>query len=67
MPIYTYHCSNCEKEFEEFKKISESDSEEICDCGTKATKILGESTFILKGGGWFADNYSKVKKHNGSE
>lgn len=39
MPIYEYHCANCNKTFEKLSKMS--DSEQPCpDCGQPAAKAI---------------------------
>lgn len=36
MPIYDYQCRNCGSEFEELRKLSDSDEDVVCPyCGEK--------------------------------
>jgi len=63
MPTYEYNCETCQKEFETEQSIK---SESIADCpvcGTTSKKRLISmgTNFLLKGGGWAADNYSSKK------
>ena len=58
MPLYEYECPNCGNVFERLKKFYDK-SEEVCECGTPAHKIISNSSFRLKGGGWYASGYSK--------
>ena len=63
MPTYEYRCLTCETEFESVQSIMD-DSKSICPkCESKDTLklIAGSSSFVLKGGGWAADNYSSKK------
>lgn len=61
MPLYQYQCPTCGRTVEKIKNIND-DSNEECECGSIAVKIISQSTFILKGGGWYASGYSKEKK-----
>lgn len=58
MPIYEYTCENCGKVIEKFKRIND-ESDEYCNCGGKLHKLISNSNFILKGGGWYSSGYSK--------
>lgn len=58
MPIYEYACPSCGKTFEEWLH-SGSDSETMpCPlCGALSSRVISNTSFILKGGGWFASSY----------
>ncbi len=63
MPIYEYACEKCQKTTELLQKVGE-DSPELCPmCGTSGTlkKVVSNSAFHLKGGGWYKDLYSSTK------
>ena len=58
MPIYEYACPNCRKSFEEWLRSSDDAETQPCpDCGTASARVLSNTSFILKGGGWFASSY----------
>jgi putative FmdB family regulatory protein len=59
MPIYEYSCPACGITFEEWVRSSgESDKTQICpQCGAEAPRMLSNTSFILKGEGWFASSY----------
>lgn len=60
IPIYEYKCDNCETVKEEIHPIGKAPDEIECDeCHKTRYRIISGSTFILKGGGWFASGYSK--------
>lgn len=40
MPIYSYSCSKCGKEFDEHKPISEAGKPTTCGCGGEAKQII---------------------------
>lgn len=64
MPIYDFVCKSCGVIEEHIQKISDPAPEKCGTCGVDGTmnKILGASTFQLKGDGWGKDNYSKSHK-----
>jgi len=66
MPTYEYLCKSCGNLWEEVQRITESPRTECPKC-LKATaeRQLSGGTFILKGGGWYADAYSS--KPSGGE
>lgn len=40
MPIYVYHCSDCESSFEVFRSIDAMQQQEPCTCGALAHKTI---------------------------
>lgn len=62
MPIYQYICSKCEKEIELFQKISDPPAEKCKECGGRLKKLISNTSFILKGSGWFKTGYGNKKK-----
>jgi putative FmdB family regulatory protein len=62
VPTYEYVCSECKNAWEEIQKISEAPVEVCPKCGkSSAKRQISGGTFILKGGGWYADAYSSPK------
>lgn len=60
MPIYEYKCNDCGKEFEVMQKFSDQPLKACVHCsGKKVEKLISKSSFVLKGGGWGATNYTK--------
>ena len=58
MPIYEYACPHCGKTFEEWLRSSDDAGAQPCpDCGTSSPRQMSNTSFILKGGGWFASSY----------
>ena len=59
MPIYEYRCGECSHQFE--KLVRAQGTEAKCpECGSgQVTKLVSSGGFILKGGGWYKDGYSK--------
>ena len=59
MPIYSNKCIVCEIEKEFLQKMGEKPP--LCnECGSRMIRTFSKApSFILKGGGWAKDNYSK--------
>lgn len=58
MPIYEYACPRCHKTFEEWLRSDDDIESQPCpDCGEPSPRIMSNTSFILKGGGWFASSY----------
>ena len=58
MPIYEYRCVDCKHEFERLQKISDPPVEVCPKCGKhQVKKLVSQSGFVLKGGGWYKDHY----------
>ena len=59
MPIYEYRCESCGREFEEWQKFSDAPVEKCKECGGHTHRLISQSTFVLKGSGWYATDYGK--------
>lgn len=58
MPIYEYQCQHCKNVFEKIMKFSDPAPETCESCGHgPMTKLVSQSSFQLKGGGWFSEGY----------
>lgn len=62
MPIYEYRCEKCKKEFEIEQKISEAPLKKCPECGGKVTRLISNTSFILKGTGWYLTDYARKGK-----
>lgn len=58
MPIYEYNCQECKQLFEEWQKDYEERDIPCPICGGNASRIISSTSFVLKGGGWYASGYS---------
>ena len=59
MPIYEYACGKCEHEFEVEQRITDDPIKTCPKCRSrKIKKLISQTSFVLKGGGWYADAYS---------
>jgi len=63
MPIYEYECDKCGHAFEREQRMSDAPVKTCPKCkGRKVTKLISQTSFVLKGSGWYADGYSDPKK-----
>jgi putative FmdB family regulatory protein len=60
MPIYEYGCDVCNKRIEVMQKFSDSPLERCEFCGGHLRKLVSNTSFVLKGSGWYADGYSSA-------
>ena len=59
MPIYEYQCPSCGHAFDHMQKVS--DPSPACPaCGGAVQKRVSQTSFQLKGGGWYVTDYSKA-------
>ena len=62
MPIYEYQCPKCGTVFEDWVHISDAPETRPCPkCGTAAPHIISNTSFVLKGGGWYVTDYGYRK------
>ena len=60
MPTYEYECSKGHT-FEVVQRITEDALTRCTICKAKAKRLISSANFILKGGGWYSDGYSRGK------
>jgi putative FmdB family regulatory protein len=65
MPIYEYECENCGRIEEVLQKFSDKPLSCCGHCSGKLHKLVSQSAFHLKGGGWYVTDYAK--KSTGGE
>jgi putative FmdB family regulatory protein len=62
MPIYEYACGACGHRFEEWQKMSDKPVRVCPKCkAKKVEKLISQTSFTLKGGGWYSDLYAGPK------
>jgi len=64
VPVYEYKCIGCGKEFEVFQRITDDPLETCKFCGGKLRKLISQTTFQLRGSGWYVTDY-KGKERQG--
>jgi len=59
MPIYEYKCTVCGKIIERMQKVNEEPPITCPFCGSSHTlkKLVSQTSFELKGSGWYATDY----------
>lgn len=67
MPIYEYKCESCQAITEKIQKFSDPLLTECEKCGGKLNKLLSQSSFALKGSGWYVTDYAKKTTTNESK
>lgn len=69
MPIYEYFCEECNFTKEIMQKVSDPAPDKCSNCHKEGSlkKIISQSAFHLKGGGWYKDLYSSTKKNNNNK
>lgn len=58
MPIYEYRCPNCGI-FETMQRITEPALKRCPTCKAKVERIISNTSFVLKGTGWYATDYAR--------
>jgi putative FmdB family regulatory protein len=66
MPVYEYQCTACGQVEEAFQKISEPPLESCSQCQGNLKKIISQSSFHLKGSGWYVTDYGGKKTEPGT-
>ena len=61
MPVYEYCCHSCKKHFECIQRITDEPKATCPECGGKAKRVISQTSFVLKGGGWYKDGYGAGK------
>ena len=59
MPIYEYQCCKCSEIFEAFQKITDDPLTECRFCSGRVEKLISQSSFQLRGSGWYLTDYAK--------
>jgi len=57
MPIYEYECTKCGTINEVWQKFSDPPITKCEKCNGKVKKLISQSTFHLKGTGWYVTDY----------
>jgi putative FmdB family regulatory protein len=64
MPIYEYRCEKC-GDFEQIQRITEAALERCPTCRRKVTRLISNTSFQLKGSGWYVTDYARAGSGNG--
>ena len=58
MPIREYKCKDCGNYIEVIQGMNEKPLEKCEKCGGKLEKLISNSSFVLKGSGWYKTDYA---------
>ena len=62
MPTYEYECQGCGHEFEREQRITDAPVKTCPKCRKRRVRrLISQTSFVLKGGGWYSDLYSSGK------
>jgi putative FmdB family regulatory protein len=61
MPIYEYKCQRC-GDFEATQRITEKPLSRCPTCKGKVKKLISNTSFQLKGTGWYITDYARKDK-----
>ena len=64
MPIYEYQCKKCGHQTELWQKFSDPPMARCDHCNGKMKKLISQSTFHLKGSGWYVTDYASKSDAN---
>jgi|SRR5215472_10759515 len=59
MPIYEYRCEKCGV-FEQTQRITDPALERCPTCRRKVRRLISNTSFQLKGGGWYVTDYGRA-------
>ena len=62
MPIYEYVCKKCGRQFEVIQKFSDGPLRTCSECKGRLSKMISQSSFHLKGAGWYVTDYARKSK-----
>ncbi|TAL22568.1 MAG: zinc ribbon domain-containing protein [Nitrospirae bacterium] len=58
MPIYEYECLSCGEVHEKIQKFADEPLTLCPKCGGKLKKLISNTSFVLKGTGWYKTDYA---------
>jgi putative FmdB family regulatory protein len=64
MPTYEYSCPSCGT-YDVEQRITEPALSRCARCGAPVKRLISQSSFTLRGGGWYADGYGSKKRSDG--
>jgi putative FmdB family regulatory protein len=67
MPIYEYECSKCGHQTEVWQRITDQSATRCEKCKGKMRRLISQSSFHLKGTGWYVTDYASKKGTDGKK
>jgi putative FmdB family regulatory protein len=66
MPIYEYRCEGCGI-FEEMQRITDPPLTRCPRCRKKVRRLISQTSFQLKGSGWYVTDYARAGGGDGKK
>ncbi len=67
MPIYEYKCTQCNRQLEVKQRMTEPPLVKCESCGGKLIKLITNTSFVLKGSGWYVTDYPSTERKKALE
>ncbi len=67
MPVYEYECLQCGKNHEIMQKFSDEPLSTCPECGGRIKKLISNTSFVLKGSGWYVTDYASPERKKAAE
>ncbi len=67
MPVYEYKCTQCNEQFEATQKITDDPLTVCSSCGGDLKKLITNTSFVLKGSGWYVTDYPSSDRKRAAE
>ena len=67
MPIYEYACDDCGKQCEVIQKVTDEPIDTCPECSGQMHKLISQTSFILKGAGWYVTDYASPERKKARE
>lgn len=67
MPVYEYECAGCGKRLEVLQKFSDPLLTSCEACGGDLKKLISQTSFVLKGTGWYVTDYASPERKKEAE
>ncbi len=67
MPIYEYECTKCGHQTEVWQRITDQSVTKCERCKGKMRRLISQSSFHLKGTGWYVTDYASKKGTEGKK
>lgn len=64
MPIYEYECDKCGHHVEALQKFTDPPILECDKCHSSMKKLISQSSFHLKGTGWYVTDYASKNSNS---
>ncbi|MCL0061980.1 hypothetical protein M1N62_03355 [Thermodesulfovibrionales bacterium] len=67
MPVYEYECLQCSKKHEVIQRFSDTLLTTCPDCEGRVKKLISNTSFVLKGTGWYVTDYASPERKKAME